>query len=256
MVMLVVVVFMCVAEALAQSAAAVDQQLLATQLLSPNRGDWTTALIRAGTIPPEIVGPELRRALITLLERMNALEEQVRRSGTTLDRFEDPESVALVHHTVAALNDPEAITALARAMGGGTVARALIDFGEQAAPAVIEIVASPDTDVFAVLDGLRVLEYLLRGTSMDGSAEVKPLSSAVRDSIRQVVHRRLMMNNQMFSTLENAIRLTAFFKDDPEIQRLLTELANDPNAIAVRGVTDPEYIKRVQGFASGVLQRR
>jgi len=222
-----------------------DQQTIARQLLSNDPSERRKALEAARTIGPPNSSQALRAALITLLERMNEIVDQSQQSQIPLDVVENPEWIARVHHTVAALKEPAAIPALANALGIFTVIRALADFGEQAAPAVVDVVMSPTRHHTAVDDGLRVLRFMVerRNTS--------PLSPETLAQIRRAARERLS-GEQYFTTLWYAIDLAAVL-DDAELRRTLEELATFPGEIAVRGVRDPRLIEQTQRRAADRL---
>ena len=233
----------------------VDQQAVARRLLSVDRAERNGAFSVADRIPPESVGPDLRKALIAFLERQNQVVEEARQAGVALDTVENPEFVANVQHVVARLSDPEAIPALARALGTFTVVRALVKFGEQAAPAVLSVVSSPESDHNAVDDGLRVLSHMVTGTNPDGgmNKERIPLSPASLEQVRRVVKQRLT-GKQYFTTVWYAIDLAELLEDDAELRRLLEVLATDPTEVLLP-VDDPKLIERTRGPAAEALAR-
>jgi hypothetical protein len=81
------------------------------------------------------------------------------------------------------LTDPRAIPQLVKALGSGftIVARQLALFGEDAAPALLEIVADPASEDAVMRDAVRALRIML-----DDSA-ARPLSPPMRDRIAAVV---------------------------------------------------------------------
>lgn len=63
-----------------------------------------------------------------------------------------------------ALRDPGAIPALAGVLGtGSSVLDALVAFGEQAPPAVLALVNSPESMHYTVNSGLIVLRFMIEG---------------------------------------------------------------------------------------------
>ena len=232
----------------------VDLQAVAAGLLSADRQERNSAFHVASRLPPESVEPALRRALFAYLDRLNLDREHARQAGIPLRTVEDPEFVASVHRTVAALNDPEAIPALARALGMSTVIRALLKFGEQAAPAVLTVVGSPQTHYSAVNDGLRVLDWMVTGGGPDeNTRSPAPLSAGTLDRVKQVVTERLT-GRQYFTTLWYAVDLADSLEGDAELMSALEVLATDPTAVLLP-VDDPKLIERTRGGAAAVLAR-
>jgi hypothetical protein len=242
--------------AISQVQPGVDQPAVARRLLSPDRQERNGAFYAADRIPPENIGPELRKALIAFLERQNQVVEDARRAGVRLDTVENPEFVANVQHVVAKLNDPEAIPALARALGTFTVVRALVRFGERAAPDVLSVVTSPESDYNAVNDGLRVLKYMVTGETIlgadGGTRSEAPLSPAALERVRRATQQRLT-GRQYFTTVWYAIDLAVVLEEDAEFLRLLEVLANDPTGVLLP-LDDPKLIERTRGSAAAALE--
>jgi hypothetical protein len=201
--------------------------------------------VAARAIGPAGSGSTLRAALIALLEKQNLIVEQARQAGITLETVENPEFMSSVHHAVAALKDPQAIPALARALGWFTVVRALADFGDQAAQAVLGVVTSPTSRYSAVDDGLTVLRWMVESRSE------RPLSPGTLVQIRRAAEQRLT-GEQYFTTLWYAIDLASVL-DDAELRRIIEELATYPSDVVARGVTNPRLIERTQKRAADRL---
>jgi len=242
------------AERAAERARQVDQRALAQQLLGNSAADRAVAVQMALTLGAPNTGPELRAALITLLERNSTILEEARRRNVAVANLENPEFIAHVAHVVSQLEDPRAIPALAGALDSGStlVSDALADFGEQAAPAVLGVVTSPDSRYSAVDPGLRTLRFMVE------EAGTRPLSAGTLDQIRGAAQRHLM-GKPYFTTLWRAIEL-AVALNDPGLRRIVESLASDPNEAIARGVTDPGLIEKTQKWAvdrlAGVPQPR
>jgi hypothetical protein len=236
---------LCITQLFAAAQRDEEQKAIARQLLSGDMQERNRVLDAVKAIRPEKAAPELRSALIALLERQNLIVEQADSAGLDLSTLDDPEVIASVHHAVAALNDPKAIPALARALGWFTVVRALAKFGDQAAPAVIAIVASPKTRYTAVDDGLRVLRFMVE-TRQD-----RPLSASTMDQIRRVVRQRLS-GEQYFTTLWYSIDLAGVL-DDSTLRRVIGDLATYPSEVVARGIVDPALIEQTQKRAADRL---
>jgi hypothetical protein len=129
--------------------AQVDQQALARTILGDDSRAAQEALDAATrALAPEEMGPELRVALISVLERENSLYHAAVRASMTghLDRAEElhrqswGENHLFLIRTVGALRDPAAIPALVGAIDTGMNAiRAVAAFGEEAAAEVLRV---------------------------------------------------------------------------------------------------------------------
>lgn len=233
--------------------AQVDQRAIAKGLLAADGADRVRALARAEAIRPADMGPELRSALIEALEREGELlarREAARQRGEAvppLERLQDPEFILALARLVIELRDPRAIPALAGALGtGGRVTQAVVDFGEQAVPAVVAVVMSPESSPYAISDGLIALRCMVEG------AGVSPLSARTLEAVRRAVEFRLTSLGRLASTggtLRWAVDL-AVALDSPGLRRIVESLSVDPNEVIARGVTDPDLIARTQRHAT------
>lgn len=226
--------------------AQVDQSALAAQILRGGAAERTRAVEAARTLGPQKIGQELRVALITALERegqVEALRYAADDRGEKLEPRENPEFIFQVAGVVAELRDPEAIPALVGALGTGSgspVIRALVDFGEQAVPALLTAVTAPETRHYVVDDALLVLRFLVEG------AGPRPLTLAARDRIVPAAIQRLNARQPgIGTTLRRAIDL-AVILGDPELRRIVQAIASDRNELIARGLTDPEMIDATQ----------
>ena len=228
--------------------AQVDQRALAQQLLRGGIGERSRALETARAIQPRNIGPELRAALISTLERegqLHARRDEADRRGEAVEPLEDPEFIFRVSSVVAELRDPLAIPALTGALGTGSgspVTKALVAFGEQAVPALVEPVGSPRASPYVVDGALIVLRFLVEG------AGPQPLSASSLNNIRRGAKSRLT-GKQYFTTLWWAIDL-AVALDDAELRRIVGSLASDPDEVVARGIDDPELIEETQRLAA------
>jgi len=227
--------------------AQVDQHALAQQILSANLTEQSNAVEQARAIGPQRTGPELRAALIAVLERNNRLVIQAAQRDEAVESFVNPEFVAQVAHVVSQLGDPMAIPALAGALGTGStlVQDALADFGERAAPDVLRVVTDPASLDEAVNDGLITLRFMVEGK------ETRPLSAATVNAIRRAAKQRLT-GKQYFTTVWRAIDLAVVLKD-PDLTPIVASLAASRDSVAARGIDDPEFIQLTQKRAAGRL---
>jgi hypothetical protein len=224
------------------SQVPLDQRAIVRELLSTDANAQRRAFAVAGTIPVQEMTPEFRAALIALLEQKNAVVARAATHGIPLATVEDPEFVASLSRKVAELQDRRAIPALAEAIyGGDTVARALAAFGDASVSPVAKVVTAPTSHYNSVDFGLTVLRLLVEQSSQ------RPLSPRARDEIRRAALDRLT-GPEHFTSLWRAIDL-AVALEDPELAGIVSSLAYDPQALATRGVTDPEVVERTHARA-------
>jgi hypothetical protein len=229
--------------------APLDQRAMARQLVSENANEQRRGFEAAVTVPVQQMTSESRAALIALLEQKNATVARAAARGIPLASVEDPEFVSRVSRRVAELRDRRAIPALAEALyGGETVARALAAFGDASVSPVVRVATSPTSHYNAVDHGLTALRLLVE------QSRERPLSPAARDEIRGAALDRLTGPEQ-FTTLWRAIDL-AIALDDPELAGIVSSLANDRQALAARGVTDPELVEQTHARARDRLAGR
>lgn len=221
-----------------------DQAALARRLIQGDAMERGRALEAAQALGAKNTGPELRAALITLLERNNRIVVQAATRKQALATLEDPEFIAHVAHVVSQLEEPQAIPALAGALGTGStlVPDALADFGDRAVPAVLAVVIAPESRYSAVDDGLITLRFLVEG------AGSRSLSAGALDQIRSAAKQHLT-GTQYFTTLWRAIDLAVALKD-PDLRRIVASLASDTSEVIARGVTARALIDRTQQQAS------
>jgi hypothetical protein len=222
-----------------------DQETIAKRLLSEDAKERHAAFAVASAIDVADRGQTLRAALIALMERHTAIIARVQQTGGAVETFESGEFIADVQRTVAGMEDPQAIPAMARAMGMFTLLDPLADFGELAASDVLAVVTSEASDHSTVGDGLRVLRFMIEGTPK------YPLSPDTIARIKQAAHQRLN-GQQYFTTLWHAMDLAAVL-NDPELKAILQELATSPASVTARGITDPKLIDQTRRRAADRL---
>jgi len=231
---------------LATGQAQSDQHTLARRILGGNVEDQSSAVWAAMTLGSQATGPELRAALIALLDRSIGLVDEARKRGEAVSV--GPEFVSHVAHAVSQLEDPQAIPVLARALGktGSTlVPDALADFGEQAAGAVLRVVTDPEGPYEAVSNGLLSLRFMVEGRG------ARPLSTGTLSEIRRAAKQRLT-GKQSAPTLWKAIDL-AVVLGDPELRRIVESVAADRGEIVARGIEHSGLIEATQRLAAGRL---
>jgi len=234
------------ARAETQNAAPDDQSEVARRLLTGDVSERAGALGRVRQIGPEKVNPQLRAALITALERENALVAQFRArraAGEVVPRLGNGELLAGLAFVVSAFRDPRAIPGLAGAHGYSPAASAaLADFGEPAAPAVLAVLETT-TNTSVADDALRTLRFMAEGVGR------QPLTDGTRDRIRRAAKRRLTEPQKSITTIWGAIDL-AVALEDPELRGIVQSLASDRSAVVRLRKTDRDLVDRTQRVAA------
>jgi hypothetical protein len=227
----------------------VGQNALAVQILSESLGERRRALESIDRIPVDDIGAGLRAALFQSLRQEAAIHfarYRAGRAGGPMPELQDPTFVGALTRSIARLNDPESIPALADAMGFGYAAiHALARFGDVAAKRILDMVNSSDTIHYVVDGGLTALRFMIE------APRGEPLPASTRESIRLAVVKRLA-GKEYFTTVWSAID-TASVLGDPGLSSVLQSIARDEGAVTARGITDPELIARTQKRAADRL---
>lgn len=228
------------------AAADPDQRALAAQLAGAEFEAKARALSTIEGIAPEAVGPELRAALIAELEREAQLVTSrywAPRRNLPLAPLDDPEYIVKLADVVGKLKDPQAIPALAHSLGLGFVTiTPLVEFGEPAVPAVLDVALSLDSSVYAVNEALMTLRMLVE------RQRERPLSPETLAAIRDAARQHLIVKQPFFETTMWAIDL-AVALDDPSLRRIVQAIAANPAEARARGAQDPEDVLLVQSRA-------
>src|SRR5690606_27039831 len=181
--------------------------------------------------------PELRQALVDDLRREADLVTSrywAPKRNLPLRPLADPEYIVQLTEVVAGLKDPQAIPALAAALGiGFTAINPLVDVGEPAVPAILDVVLSLDSSVYAVNDGLMALRFIVE------KHREERLSPATRDAIRAAARHHLIVKQPFFETTMWAIDL-AVALDDPSLRHVVESIAKNPAEARARGALEPE----------------
>jgi hypothetical protein len=235
-----------------QRLAQTDQHALAQQLLGDSAAERANAVAVAETLGAANTGPALRAALVAALEREGRLlreRSQAARKGAALEELEDPEFIAHAARTVAELHDPGTIPALVNyGLGtGGPPIDTLAAFGEQAAPAVLAAVMSPDTPHDTVDSGLITLRFMVEGRAS------RALSAGTIAQIRRAAEQHLATGKGLqITTLWWAIDL-AIALNDAKLRGIVQSIASDQNAVLDRGVVDLQLVAQTQKRAADRL---
>lgn len=221
-----------------------SQGEIARQLLQGDGRERGKALVTSRSIGSRRIGPELRAALITGLEREGRLHAQRRRGE--IGPLENPELIAGLANLVLEFRDASSIPALAGSLGTAPPAIfALADFGESAAEPVMDVLRSTQ-DPSVEMDALIGLRLMVEGRS------ARPLSAKTLLEMKALAGQRLA-ETQMVTTLWRAIDL-AIALDDPDLRRTVESFAADSKAAVARGITDPELIEDTRRLAADRLR--
>lgn len=238
-------VFVAVSAPLA--AEGPDQRVLTAQLTGVDFGAKARTLSTIAGIAPETIGPELRAALVAELEREAQLVTSrywAPRRNLPLAPLDDPEYIVTLAEVVATLKEPKAIPALAHSLGLGFVTiTPLVEFGEPAVPAVLDVALSLDSSVYAVNEALMTLRMIVE------RQRERPLSPETLAAIRDAARQHLIVRQPFFETTMWAIDL-AVALDDPSLRRIVQAIAANPAEARARGAQDPEDVLLVQTRAS------
>lgn len=221
------------------------QRALADRILAGPIDERHSAVQEARALGPENTGPALRAALFAALEREAriAAERYARdERGEEIGNHPSPGLASRLTEVIVELRDPEAIPVLAASLATGATAGmwALADFGEEAAPALLEVARSEDSRPRQVDWTLIALRTMVEERG------VRPLSDRTLRRIRDVAMQRLMEQHSGAGlTLRRAIDL-AVVLDDGQLRRIVERLASDPAEVRARGLSDPDVIERVQ----------
>ncbi len=208
-----------------------QQAALAEDILSADEDQHQRAVLVAAALGPSRMSEDVRVALITLLEQSNDKLDAASAEGVALNNVVKGEFFLQVGDVVAALNDPRAIPALARFGNYGSskhVARGLASFGEQALPAILETIDTPEMTNFAVDTNLLAIAMMVENGGANG------LSASARDDIVRVAGDglRSQRRNAILSAIDIAIAL-----DEQDLIQTVTALSQDSGALAARGIS-------------------
>jgi hypothetical protein len=253
----------------------VDQQALARQILAEDRTTARDAFYELRkSLTPEKMGPELRTALITVVERQNRIFREAAEASRAYaglppsalqhrpERFWGMGFMDLLE-TVIALGDPKAIPALADALVQVGFSRVLhpglARFGEIAAPSVLAIAEGESWHPYHVGEALAVLTLMIEQPTGP------PLSEATIQRTRRLVKEQLMTGTTYQSSnanfhhprvfqLQEAISL-ALALDDPALRELVQSFTREPETIRRLGI-ESGAVERIQNHAIQELAKR
>ena len=266
---------MVIASLPAVALAQVDQDVLARTILGDDAYAAQVAVGRVQAVmQSEGIGPELRAALITVLERQNEVYfnyKKVFASGV-LNGIDDPadyppemgefwgEGYFHLFMTVIALREPQAIPALVGALGEGPrVAEALAEFGEEAAPALLGVAEGGAREESQAIFAMRAL------TLMAEDPKGQRLSRSTLERMRRLVREQLTTETQYPSMILSGSNLKAMRAEaaislaltlgDPSLREVVHSLARDSESVRRLGVEDAANMERIQRHAAEALAR-
>jgi len=266
---------LAVASPLSQARAQVDQHALARNLLGED-GDAALAAMHeaAMTLKAPEMGPELRAALITVLERQNKTFLTYKRmmASGVVDGIEDPtefppemqefwgEGYFFLIETVISLRDPLAIPALVGAVGNANVVHlALAEFGENAAPALLSIAEGGAEEESQATMAIRALTLIVK------DPKAQPISQNILERTRRLAREQLTTQTQYPSMIRSFSNLRAMRVEaaislalrlgDPSLREVVLSLARDPESVRRLGVRDAANMELIQRHAAEALAR-
>ena len=224
------------------------QAELAADLLGDNGVRRERAVFVADALGPSRMSEDVRIALITLLEQFNDEQDVAEAQGIALESVVQGEFFLWVARVVATLDDPRAISALARVGNHAFskhVASGLARLGEQALPAIVTVIdaSRAGESKFAVRTNLLAISMMVG----DGGAD--RLSASAREDIVRVTRDSFW--SQRGTTIRKAIDI-AVALDEPELVQMVVAISQDPSIVAERGL-DGFMVDRVHKHAVDAL---
>jgi hypothetical protein len=210
-----------------------QQAELAQEILSGDRDRYERAVLVAQGLGASRMSDDVRIALITLLGQLSDVQDEGVRNGIVLENLVHGEFYLMLADIVADLHDARAISNLTRVGDHAfsrRAARGLAAFGEQALPAILEVVDRPGVSGAAVAYNVVALTAMVE----DGGAQ--NLSPAARSEIVRVARNSL--RSQHGATLLMGTELAVSLKD-PELTEMVRALSQDSSALKARGVSQP-----------------
>lgn len=229
-----------------------DQEALARDLMSDDRGAQIRAVYRIRALDAREIETELIDALVQVAERENATRRarmEALRRGARGPEYEERDTFAGdVFEVLVQLKARETIPVLVEGMDTGSmVPRALADFGELAAPVVLDTVGAEDPYYRHVWSGLLTLRFMME----DPGAH--PLSEETLDRIRGVAKRYLDEPGDQVPDLVLRLAIDlALILDDSHLREIVELLALDMEAVKVRApaLQDEQRLDRVRRHAA------
>ena len=221
-----------------------QQAALAEDILSGDPDRYERAYTVAEALGPARMSEGVRVALITLLERFLEELDAASAQGIPLEEVVNGEFFLMFAGYVANLNDPRAIPALARVgdyLWSRYVAQGLASFGEEALPAILDVIDAPGASDHAVTQNVLALAMMVEGAGANG------LSASARDEIVRVAGDSL--RSQSGGTILWAVDL-AIALNEPTLVQTVRTIADDPDAHITLGVSQSELDDTVRRHAA------
>lgn len=227
----------------AQQAVLAERQqaALAQDILSHEEdGRRQRAVSVAERLGPERISDDVRVALIELMEQLSDQQDIALAEGMPTNDVVNFEFFMHVARVVASLDDPRSIPALARVGNYGfsrPAAHGIASFGEQALPAILNVIDAPDVSHYAT-------EYsIIALTKMVEDGGVQNLSMSARRDIARVARNSLQ--SQWTSILHPAMDLSVAL-NEPDLVQAVQAIAHDPSALRGRGFDQSTAIRTRQ----------
>ncbi len=224
-----------------------QQAALAEDILSGDQDRYERAYTVAEALGPARMSEDVRVALITRLERFLEEQDAASAQGIPLEQVVNGEFLVIFADFVATLNDPRAIPVLARTgdyMWSRYVAEGLASFGEEALPAILDVIDAPGASYYAVSQNVLALAMMVEGAGANG------LSASARDEIVRVAEDSLRSQSGM--TILSAVDL-AVALNEPTLVQTVRTIADDPDAHITLGVSQSELDDTVRRHAAKAL---
>lgn len=236
---------------MAASAQEPEPRALANQLRSPDAVQQRRALQALDAMDKRHLPEELKDALSEALlveTRRNTRRYWQHREGKPLEPLQDPELVAALARAVVETRDPNAIPAMAEALGPGfSLVRGLVEFGTLALPDVVRVTMAPDSTHDTIDHGLITLRMIV-----ERAGGVSALTRRQAMQVRAVAKHYLTERPRFISTLWWAIDLAAVL-EDAMLRERMQRLATDPELAAAMGAWDQDVVVKTQQRAADRL---
>ena len=227
-----------------------QQAEIAEDLLGDDVDRVFRALFVAESLGSSRMSEDVRSALISLLERMNDEQDAARSRGIPTNEVVNGEQFMSVARLVATLGDSRAIPALARVGNHGyswPVVQGLASFGEQALPAIRDVIQAPRATDGAIGNSLVVLSMIVEDAGADA------LSSSAREEIVRIARGSLHNQQAGVRSMSRAIDLSMLLRE-PDLVQTVREFAHSPGALDARGM-DRLAVDLIRTHASDAISR-
>ncbi len=209
-----------------------EQAALVEDILGEDEDRRERAVFVAESLGPSRMSEGVRSALISLLERMNDEQDAARSRGIPTNEVVNGEEFMSVARLVASLDDSRAIPALARVGNHGyssPVARGLASFGEQALPAIRDVIEAPGVWDDGISTSLVVLAMMVE----NGGSPA--LSSSAHAEIVRIARDSLHNQRAGVLSISKAIELSMLLQE-PELIQVVSQFSQNTGVLDARGL--------------------